>query len=114
MLALGAADLQAAAPLIKATIRLVPMTGLQADILAALAQLLAGKDVPDGTQSVGWRSARLWRSRRMLVRSRRLRRAGLHGDGLTSNKDIGLDGDQTRVWSEKIIRDAIGDWIDCA
>ena len=32
----------------------------------------------------------------------RLKRAGLHGDGLGSIKDIGLDGDQTRVWSDKI------------
>lgn len=32
----------------------------------------------------------------------RLKRAGLHGDGVGSLKDAGVDADQTRVWSEKI------------
>jgi hypothetical protein len=32
----------------------------------------------------------------------RLLKAGLHGDGLTSDKDVGVDAGATRVWSEKI------------
>lgn len=32
----------------------------------------------------------------------RLKRAGLHGDGIGSVKDAGVDADATRVWSEKV------------
>jgi hypothetical protein len=32
----------------------------------------------------------------------RLSRAGLHGDGMMSRKDIGIDADATRVWTAKL------------
>ena len=41
-------------------IRWVPLSGLQADILAAVAELLAGKDVPEGIVYLVGSIPRLW------------------------------------------------------
>ena len=45
-----------------ATIRYVPLSGLQVDILARLAELLAAKDVPDGVIYLIGEIPRLWDS----------------------------------------------------